>query len=124
MLTVMCHILVSNRYYIRLVIKRVDKKLRSNESIASGVFPCGILYCFSWFCEVQTMLNNLNFTLFHMHYAAWENNVIKKRCSFGPTLSRIGETWTMSGETWAMPGRVGSHRVCMYRYVKIDTLHE
>ena len=30
----------------------------------------------------------------------------------------------MFGETWAMPGRVGSHRVCRYRHVKIDTTQE
>ena len=30
----------------------------------------------------------------------------------------------MFGETWAMPGRVGSHRECRYRYVKINTTQE
>ena len=30
----------------------------------------------------------------------------------------------MFGETWAMPGRVGSHRICRYRHVKIDTTEE
>ena len=41
-----------------------------------------------------------------------------------PTVPRSGETWAMFRETWAMPGRAGSHRVCRYRNVKIDTPQE
>ena len=58
-----------------------------------------------------------------MHYIEYEKNAIKK-CSPDPTLPRSGETWAMFGEIWAMSGRVGSHRVCRYRYVKIYTTHE
>ena len=79
---------------------------------------------FLWFCKVHTMPKNLNFILFYMHYAAWGKNAIKKRCSPDPTFPRSGETWSMFGETWAMTGRVGSHRVCRYRYVKIDRTQE